>query len=307
MDDNKDLLDEIDKLDDNEESVKEKEEQPTSHEKAFTVIVVIIIIVALAMLYLFYKGNYRTVPSKKNAQRDVSEYLDGFYDYTNEEDNDLDDDFENDAMEEYEDYEELEKQALAKFETQKPNLVVTNQSMSIDNELIAVIHNGNQERITDITVQVIFYNSENIPIKIDEDYIDMDANSDAYITFYETPKEYARCEFLITKDFLIEDETYISHKSDVTFESKEIYGLIEIIAKNNSNEEIDCIEFEVVYYNENNQIIGTDFVEEYEIKPNSSFEMTFDRNLYKYDTGEDVLAARYEVILQEAATYKEEI
>jgi len=35
--------------------------------------------------------------------------------------------------------------------------------------------------------------------------------------------------------------------------------------------------------------------------------MTFDRNLYKYDTGEDVLAARYEVVLQEAATYKEEI
>lgn len=305
MSDNKDLLDEIDKLDDNEESVKEKEEQPTSHEKAFTVVVIIIIIIALAMFYLFYKGNYRIIPNKKNEQKDVSEYLDEFYDYTNENDDDLE--YEENEFEVIDNYDELEEQALAKFETQKPNLVITSQSMSIDNELIAVIHNGNQEYVSDILVEVIFYNAENAPIKIDEEYIDMEANSDAYIKFYETPKEYARCDFLITKDFVLEDSSYISHKNDVTFEAKDIEGQIEITGKNNSNEKIDSMEFEVIYYNENNQIIGISDRLSDEVEPNSNFVFVFDRNLYKWDTDEEVPVARYEVILQKAATYKDEI
>lgn len=307
MSDNKDLLDEIDKLEDNEDVVKEKSEQPTSHEKIFTVVIVIIIIIALAMLYLFYKGNYRVSSNKKNAKEDLSTYLEGFYDYTNEDFDDEDEEFDDyDDYADYDEYNEQKRQAIEKFETQKANLTITNQSMSVDNELIIGIHNGNQERVSDLSVQVIFYDAENKPIKIDDDYIDIEANMDYYITFYETPKEYARYDFLLTKDFLPE-EIYISHKNDISFETKDTTTEIEITGKNNSNEEIDYIEFEVVYYNENNQIIGAEVSAEYEIEAGSDFELVFDRNLYKYENDEEVPVARYEVILQDAYTIVEEI
>ena len=294
MEDNKDLLNEIDKLEDNDEILEEKEKS-TSHEKIFTVIVILIIIVALFFLYLSYKGTY-IVSNKENKQDDFSAYLDV---NTNEES-------ENNIENEEINYLEIENQKKEQFEIQKNNLIITSQMLDIDGKLIATIHNGNEETIENVLVQVIFYNGEDKPIKIDEKNIEIfDSQSDYYMFFENTPKNYERCEFLITKENFYNN--YNSKKDEISFtvEEKADENVIEISGKNNSDHKIQRANFAVVYYNENNQIIAIRESSQYDIKKQKQFKIEANRQLYSYDTFEDVPYTRFEVILLNAMSYVE--
>ncbi len=154
MEDNKDLLDEIKKLDDTEEVIQEKR---NLHEKIFTVIIILIIIGALTMLYFSYTGKY-IVANKESKSENISSYLENVvYEENIETENT-----------EVIDYETLKQQQIQKFEEQKNNLNVVVETKDINNKLISVLKNNNQENISDILVQVIFYDAENKPIKIDE-------------------------------------------------------------------------------------------------------------------------------------------
>ncbi len=294
MEDNKDLLNEIDKLEDNEE-ILEETEKSTSHEKVFTIIVILIIVAALFMMYLSYKGTY-IVSNKENKQDDFSAYLD----VNNNED-------EGNKIENEEiDYEELERQKREKFEQQKNNLVITSQMLDIDGKLIATIYNGNEETIENVLVQVIFYNGEDKPIKIDEKTIEVfDNQSDYFLFFEDTPKSYERCEFLITKENFYNN--YNSKKDEISFTVKEKAdeNVIEISGKNNSDHKIQRVNFAVVYYNENNQIIAIRESSQYDIKKQKEFKIQLNKQLYSYDTFEDVPYSRYEVRLLNAMSYVE--
>ena len=294
MEDNKDLLNEIDKLEDNEE-ILEETEKSTSHEKVFTIIVILIIVAALFMMYLSYKGTY-IVSNKENKQDDFSAYLD----VNNNED-------EGNKIENEEiDYEELERQKREKFEQQKNNLVITSQMLDIDGKLIATIYNGNEETIENVLVQVIFYNGEDKPIKIDEKTIEVfDNQSDYFLFFEDTPKSYERCKFLITKENFYNN--YNSKKDEISFTVKEKAdeNVIEISGKNNSDHKIQRVNFAVVYYNENNQIIAIRESSQYDIKKQKEFKIQLNKQLYSYDTFEDVPYSRYEVRLLNAMSYVE--
>lgn len=294
MEDNKDLLNEIDKLEDNDEVLEEKEKS-TSHEKIFTIIVILIIVVALFMLYLSYKGTY-IVSNKENKQDDFSAYLD--VNNNNKDENNI----ENEEI----NYLEIENQKKEQFEIQKNNLIITSQMLDIDGKLIAVIHNGNEETLEDILVQVIFYNGEDNPIKIDQKNIEIfDGQSDFYMFFEYTPKAYERCEFLITKENFYNN--YNSRKNEISFtvEEKNDENIIEISGKNNSNHKIQRVNFVVVYYNENDQIIAIREGWQYDIKKQKEFKIQLNKQLYSYDTFEDIPYNRYEVILLNAMSYVE--
>ncbi len=294
MDDNKDLINEIDKLEDDKECIEEKS---TSHEKVFTLIVVVIIIAALFMLYLSYKGTY-IVSNKENKQDDFSAYIENVNNNQDEENN------ENDET----NYEELEKQKIEKFEEQKNNLIITSQILDIDGKLIATIHNGNQESIENLLVQVIFYDGEDKPIKIDQNTIDIfDSETDYYMLFEDTPKGYERCEFLITKkDYY---DFYISRKNDISFNIEEKNNddenVIQISGKNNSNDKIRKINFAIVYYNENDQIVAIRKECQYDIKKQKEFKIKINSRLYSYESYEDIPYSRYEVVLLDAISYIE--
>lgn len=294
MEDNKDLLNEIDKLEDNEE-ILEETEKSTSHEKVFTIIVILIIVAALFMMYLSYKGTY-IVSNKENKQDDFSAYLD----VNNNEDE------ENKIENEEIDYEELQRQKREKFEQQKNNLVITSQMLDIDGKLIATIHNGNEEVIENVLVQVIFYNGEDKPIKIDEKTIEVfDNQSDYFLFFEDTPKSYERCEFLITKENFYNN--YNSKKDEISFtvEEKADENVIEISGKNNSDHKIQRVNFAIIYYNENDQIIAIRESSQYDIKKQKEFKIQVNKQLYSYDTFGDVPYSRYEVRLLNAMSYVE--
>lgn len=302
MGDNKDLLDEIDKLDDNEEASASKAERESSHEKIFTAIIVIIIIAALVMLYLFYKGNY-IVEDKENKQDDFSSISDDFSNNgTDNNDNVDENNTENELT-----YEEQEQQATELFNAQKNNLVISSQTLDVDGKLIATIHNGNQETIYDVTVQTIFYDGENKPIKIGENHIDaIEANSDYYMNFLNTPKGYERCDYLITKEYYT--NYYVSHKNDVSFtveEKQDAFSSLNsvyISGKNNSDDKLDVVSFALLYYNENNQLIAMRVISEYGIKKQEEFKIKYNIDLYSYEAYENINYSRYEVVLLDALT-----
>lgn len=294
MENNKDLIDEIDKLDDNDEVIEEK---ATSHDKIFTIVVILIIVVALFMMYLFYTGKY-IVSNKNSKQDDFSAYLE------NVEDNNDSNEDENEEI----NYEELQKQKIEKFEEQKNNLIITSQMLDIDGKLIATIHNGNQESIENILVQVIFYDGEDKPIKIAQNTIDMfDSETDYFMSFEDTPKGYERCDFLISKrDYY---DFYISRRNDISFNIEEKNSddenVIEIAGKNNSNDKIRKIKFAIVYYNENDQIIAIREECQYDVKKQKEFKIKIKNRLYSYESFEDIPYSRYEVILLDAISYTE--
>ncbi len=292
MEDNKDLLNEIDKLEDNEE-ILEEAEKSTSHEKIFTIIVILIIIVALFMMYLSYKGTY-IVSNKENKQDDFSAYLD----VNNNEENNI----QNEEI----DYEELERQKKEKFEQQKNNLIITSQILDIDGKLIATIYNGNEEGIDNVLVQVIFYNGEDKPIKIDERTIDVfDSQSEYFLFFEHTPKAYERCEFLITKENFYNSYNSNRNKISFSFEEKSDQNIIEISGKNESEHKIQRVNFAIIYYDENDQIIAIREGSEYDIKKQKEFKIQINKQLYSYDTYEDVPYSRYEVRLLNSMSYVE--
>lgn len=288
MEDNKDLINEIDKLDDNAE-VSEEKEKSTSHEKVFTVVIVMIIIAALAMFYLSYKGTY-IVSNKENKRDDYSAYLKNV---------DINEENTNTTNEKLS-YEEQENQKVELAKVQLENVSITYQSRDIEGHLIAVLHNGNQESVENILVQVIFYNGENKPIKITEYRTYMvDGGTDYYMTFIDTPEEYERCDFLISKDIYY--IVYDSRRNDISFNVEESdENTIKIYAKNNSDYKIREVLFALVYYNENDQIISISERASYTIKKNKDFKLEIDKKLYNYETCEEVPYSRYEVVLLHA-------
>lgn len=292
MGENKDLLDEIEKLDDTEEVIKEK---ASLHEKIFTIVIIVIIIIALTMLYFSYKGNY-IVTNKKSKSEDYSSYLENVvYDENTAGEN------SNEEL----DYEVLKQQQIQKFEEQKAGLNITTQTSDINKKLIAVLHNSNQENISDVQVQVIFYDAENKPIQIAENFISLiEVNMDYYMLFDKTPENYARYDFLITKDNY--NCEYTSYSSAITYEVQEKEdSKIKIVGKNNSDKKIENVNFFVIYYNENNEIISVKIVNTFDVRKNKEFKIDFYNSIYNDKDYSEVPFARYEVKPASIYSYNE--
>ena len=163
------------------------------------------------------------------------------------------------------DYEELNENEEKRLEEEVSNIIIKKEFIDINRNLGIVINNQNGETTRGILIQVIFYNSENKPIKIAENSINiLEANIDYYITFTNTPEEYERYEFLISKEY--EDLSIKSFKNSITYDVKEKNeDEIIISGKNSSSEIIDEIEFLLIYFDENDNILAVDNIYEYDI------------------------------------------
>lgn len=297
--DNKKLMDEIDSLD---EENKYKIKQNKKGVGLGKILLVIIIIIFIIMAYMHITKERRI---GKQALSDFEMYFsengDEFLNDNLEEDyNEIE--YENDEFREDipEEYDEQEKEENAKFEAQKANIKITKEFRDVNKNLGIVLNNQNQENITDILVQVIFYNAENKPIKIDEAPVEtLKNNLDYYIVFEETPDNFEKYEFLITKEYY--GSNYDILNDDITYDVKDT-GEDEIVikGKNNSPKKITNLEFFIVYYDDKNNILGVDSIYEYDIRKNGNFEIETYKYLLNDETYENVPFSRYEVILASA-------
>lgn len=277
--DNQKLMDELDGLDDDENSKKAQVRGKLKKNKENIIIAIILIVVVGIVLYYY---NYK----------DDSEYSDEYYeDYR-------------DINEDVYDYEVQEQIRKSNFETQKQNIQIVKQSISINNELILNMTNQNNEDITNILVYVVYYDESNKIIDIKKQYIDyFKANSSRFLKFEELPKNQVRYETFITKeDFYDESykDYYLNDYISIANELKN--GEINITLKNNYTEEINCVGFSIVYYDLQDNILDVKETYIYDIKSGDE-ERIIDSGIWNDEKNELVSYARYEVILNEAYSY----
>ena len=184
--DNKKILDEIDKLEDNENSEKIRLNNKIKNYIKYIVIGLIVIACIIGIISYFYINN-------KNIE--TEEILDGFSEYNSEEEFD-----EIDADEEIKSEEDLRKD-MEKFQNQKNNISISD-NIDETNCLNISLKNNNEEDIDNIYLYVVFYNESNKIIDIKEDFeFEIDSGSEYSFKFENLPTNYTRYETFINKDF----------------------------------------------------------------------------------------------------------
>lgn len=279
--DGKKVIDEINSLDEDSDFIIKSNKKGIN---VGTIFLIILIIILIAGVYLYSTKDKRLA---QEALTDFGKYLSENPDYFYNEDLDYE------VISENED----------NFEEESKNLKIIKEFQDVNKNLGIILNNQNENTVTGILVQVIFYNNENKPIKINDYVINiLEPNLDYYIIFNETPENFERYEFLITKEY--EDPSIKSLKNSITYDVKDKNeNEIVITGENSSSETIKELEFFLIYYDENNNILGVDTIYEYDIDKNNKFKIESYKGMYD-DNYEEINYERYEVVLASAYTYE---
>lgn len=267
--DNEKLLSEIESLEDDSETITKDNK---SVKKAWLKVLGLVVLLGLCTLY-FGEGYYY-------------------------------DDIQDDSYEEsIEEYETRELEIKNKFKEQQSKIIIKDSFLNFNKELIATVENNNNEAITDLNIEVIFYNGENKPIEIDSTVVGIvEKNSKYYVKFYETPEEFERYEFLVSKDYYLYDNEDIV-TDQISYEVVENKEEAKIVVKNNSSKEISEVDFQILYYDKENNVIDVEYVSLYEIKKKRTQTETMYLEIFDKKTYDAVEYEKYEVNLLGAYIY----
>lgn len=186
----------------------------------------------------------------------------------------------------------------------KSNIVIEKEFFDINGKLNFLVKNNNSIDVNDVIVSVVYYDGLNNIIAIDEDTINiMSSGQSQYITFNEKIESPEKYETLIE----VKERNYAIQKSyikDVTFECSvtEDNDSIIIRGMNNSEVKLDGIEFEVIYYGEEDKVLYVDRNIEFDVKRNKSFEIEEFISIYDKEYNK-IPYTRYEVKLVNAYAY----
>lgn len=157
--------------------------------------------------------------------------------------------------------------------------------------------------VTDLLVEVIFYDGDNKPIEIDSDAVSIiEKNSKCYVKFLETPENFERYEFLISKEYYWYDNLeYITDKISYEIEPEDEY--IYLTVKNNYSKEVSEIYMQLLYYDEDDKVIDVEDIIIHDLKKNKSQTEELYVALFDNDTYEIIDYDRYELNLLGAYIY----
>lgn len=268
--DNEKLLSEIESLDDeNEESSNNLNKNNKGS--------IIFIIVLLGLTILYFGGTYYNSFFEKANDNYYEEQIDSYL--------------------------EQEEKSRNNFEEQKKNISIKQSFFSANKELIAVLENNNAEIVTDLLVEVIFYDGENKPIEIDSDKVSIiEKNSKCYVKFLDTPENFERYEFLISKEYYWYDNLeYVTDQISYEIEKNDEYT--NLIVKNNYSKKVSEVCMQIVYYDKNNVVIDVEDVTIWDLKKNKSKKEELYLSIWDNDTYEPIDYNRYEINLIGAYIY----
>ena len=263
--DSKRLFSEIDSLDDEVDSSLNN----YNHHKISGLLVIILIIVLIALSLLYFGDT---------NQQD-------FFEEKNEEY----------SQQQIENYLKQEDIARDSFKVQKDNIQISNSYLNYNKELIAIISNDNDETITDLKVEVIFYDEENKPIEIDANDISiLENNSKCYVKFVETPENFERYEFLISKDYYWYDNLeYVTEQ--ISYEINENEDYLDLVVHNNYSKDISEASFQILFYDEMDNVMDVENIYLTEIEKNETQEQEVNLFLWDNNTYDEVKFNRYEI------------
>ena len=192
---------------------------------------------------------------------------------------------------------------IAKIES---NIIIDKEFIDYRKQLNFLIKNTNNVDVNSISIEVVFYDGEGKIIEIDSSNLEvLAAGLDRYVSFYETPEKYERYDVLIQVDK--DAQNYYSSKlNDVSYEcllNKEDDEVI-IRGKNNSSEKLEYVIFEIIHYDDKDNVINVKEAFEFDIRKNKSFEIDEYIDLYDDETYDPIAYSRYEIRLVEAYSLK---
>ena len=266
------------KIEKNEESIK----NGMKIDKGSAIFAILIIILVIIVAYSNIKEKNISV-FKENNNKEIIEN-------TFEDKNTYEDEIIYDS-------EKAEKD----FPSQKENIIISKQLVNINKELILGIENKNEENLHDLDIYIVFYDGENKICKISRDIIKLlNSNSTAFIKIYETPTTFERYEVFITKEYFNENDIILN--KDVQYSHCKENGKIKVSVQNNSSKKIDRLQFTVIYFDENDNILDIETIQEYDLKKNKTVDILSWGiiNKLNYDKVE---YAKYEVIFDYALNY----
>lgn len=294
---NKKLLNEIDSLEDDSDG---KKTSKGKFQIKFAYLMLFILVLIVIILYaknewveLYSEEDYDYDEYEELTEEEKELYLDDFYET-----------FGNDS----EDIEKISEEEIleTKFKTIKENIVVEQVGLNYNKDLILKVTNNNDITLSDINIDLIFYDGENKPIKIDSGEISVfPLKSDYYITFEETPKNFERYEILISPMSVYEYKVrnkYNDLKEYIEISTKDNKDGVEIKIKNNYDKDVDVVYFQILYYKENN-VINAETYGMWDLKKNKSEKEIIYTNLYDENTYEDIEYDKYEIVYGGAYIY----
>lgn len=198
-----------------------------------------------------------------------------------------------------EDENNMEMLEIPEFEKLKKNLIIKEEGKSVNKELIFSIENKNFSLVNDFMVCIVFYQEDDI-VGIDIQDIDLIvSNNKKYLKAKEMPETYDRYQFFIEK---YDDNEYSDTilNNNISFESYIKNELVEIEITNNANKKINRVEFTILYYDSERNILDIDNVSDYNIwrAGNVTGYGVWNEELEEYMQYSD-----YEVILDSAERY----
>ena len=185
----------------------------------------------------------------------------------------------------------------------KENIVIEKEFFDVDGKLNFLVKNKNSIDVNNITVSTVFYNGLDKIIAIDEGNINvLSSGAEQYLTYTETPESAERYEILVEVDN--SSQSYKSYLKDVSFECFVTEEEDEVIirGKNNSESKLDLVEFEIVYYGEEDKILLVEHAMDFDIKRNRDFELNEYISIYDEEYKE-IPYTRYEIRLINAYSY----
>lgn len=185
----------------------------------------------------------------------------------------------------------------------KDNIVIEKEFFDVDGKLNFLVKNKNSIDVNNITVSTVFYNGLDKIIAIDEGNINvLSSGAEQYLTYTETPESAERYEVLVEVDN--SSQSYKSYLKDVSFECFVTEEEDEVIirGKNNSESKLDLVEFEIVYYGEEDKILLVEHAMDFDIKRNRDFELNEYISIYDEEYKE-IPYTRYEIRLINAYSY----
>ena len=193
--------------------------------------------------------------------------------------------------------------SVSDLEKIKDNIVIEKEFFDVDGKLNFLVKNKNSIDVNNITVSTVFYNGLDKIIAIDEGNINvLSSGAEQYLTYTETPESAERYEILVEVDN--SSQSYKSYLKDVSFECFVTEEEDEVIirGKNNSESKLDLVEFEIVYYGDEDKILLVEHAMDFDIKRNRVFELNEYISIYDEEYKE-IPYTRYEIRLINAYSY----
>lgn len=249
---------------------------PRPKKGIFKWIIIVFIIIIIIATVLYKAATTEMQKAIEVEEQEYEEYLDKYSEEFNS----------------YHDYKETVKKE--EFKPLKENIMI-NAFVGRDEKLICELFNANNENVKDLELYVIYYDSENNPVAIEDTNVDLIyAQNYSYCDFNIDP-DYNTYDFLLTKGYETQTEIIALEEIKMDIKDDTEDNVIAVNLENNSNKKMDSIEICMVCYDEEGKITSIDRRYGFEIKAGEKEKMQF----YYYD--EEMFD--YKIVVNNAYNY----